>query len=148
MKCVERIYYDEQRSISQLSGNLPIEFIIAVQNSLEYIDLKRYVVTLSRFHSYCLLFPSILYFDKLWSVSRLIAMSWTSFNWGRLLVNVNKSFLFKLQRISIISSFNLSSTGSHKLIFNSYPWTMVNMLTINNRNIFVSFFFSSNMRWT
>ena len=24
MKCVERIYYDEQRSTSQLSGNSPI----------------------------------------------------------------------------------------------------------------------------
>ena len=41
MTCVERIYYDEQRSTSQLTGNSPIEFIIAAQNSLEYIDLKR-----------------------------------------------------------------------------------------------------------
>jgi len=64
MPCVERVYYDEQRSTSQLSGNSPIEFIIAAQNSLEYIDLKRYVITLSRFHSYCLQFSSILYFDK------------------------------------------------------------------------------------
>jgi len=41
MTSVERIYYDEQRSASQLSGNAPIEFNIAAQNSLEYIDLKR-----------------------------------------------------------------------------------------------------------
>jgi hypothetical protein len=41
MTCVERIYYDEQRSTSQLSGNSPIEFFIAAQNSLEYIDLMR-----------------------------------------------------------------------------------------------------------
>ena len=41
MTCVERIYYDEQRSTSQLTGNAPIEFVIAAQNSLEYIDLKR-----------------------------------------------------------------------------------------------------------
>lgn len=41
MTCVERIYYDEQRSTSQLTGNSPIEFIIAAQNSLEYVDLKR-----------------------------------------------------------------------------------------------------------
>ena len=38
---VERIYYDEQRSTSQLSGNASIEFNIAAQNSLEYIDIKR-----------------------------------------------------------------------------------------------------------
>jgi hypothetical protein len=112
--CVEKIYYDEQRPTSQLSGNSPIEFIIAAQNSLEYIDLKRYVVALSRFHSYCLQFSSILYFDKLWSVSRLFAMSCTFFNWGRILLNVNKSFLSKLPRNSIISNFNLSSTGSHR----------------------------------
>jgi hypothetical protein len=41
MTSVERIYNDEQRSTSQLSGNAPIEFNIAAQNSLEYIDLKR-----------------------------------------------------------------------------------------------------------
>jgi hypothetical protein len=41
MTSVERIYYDEQRSTSQLSGNEPIAFNIAAQNSLEYIDLKR-----------------------------------------------------------------------------------------------------------
>jgi hypothetical protein len=41
MTSVERIYYDEQRSTSQLSGNASIEFNIAAQNSLEYIDLKR-----------------------------------------------------------------------------------------------------------
>lgn len=41
MTSVEGIYYDEQRSTSQLSGNAPIEFNIAAQNSLEYIDLKR-----------------------------------------------------------------------------------------------------------
>jgi hypothetical protein len=75
MTWVERIYYDEQRSTSQPIGNLPIEFIIAAQNSLEYTYLKRYVVTLSRFYSFFLQFSSILYFDKLWSVSRLIAMS-------------------------------------------------------------------------
>jgi hypothetical protein len=38
---VERIYYDEQRSTSQRSGNASIEFNIAAQNSLEYIDIKR-----------------------------------------------------------------------------------------------------------
>ena len=140
MTCVERIYYDEQRSTSQLSGNLPIEFIIAGHNSLEYTYLMRYVVTLSRFYSFFLQFSSILYFDKLWSVSRLIAMSWTFFNWEGLLLNVNKPFLSKLQRNSIISSFNITSTGSHKWIFNSYPWTMVNMLKINPRNIFVLMF--------
>jgi hypothetical protein len=91
MTCVERVYYDEQRSTSQLSGNLPIEFIIAAHNSLEYTYLKRYVVTLSRFYSYFLQFSSFLCFDKLWSVSRLIAMSWTFCNWGRLLLNVNKT---------------------------------------------------------
>ena len=64
MPCVERVYYDEQRSTSQVSGNSPIEFMIAAQNSLEYIDLKRYAITLSRCHSYCLQFSSILYFDK------------------------------------------------------------------------------------
>ena len=89
MTCVERVYYDEQRSTSQLSGNLPIEFIIAAHNSLEYTYLKRYVVTLSGFYSYFLQFSSFLCFDKLWSVSRLIAMSWTFCNWGRLLLNVN-----------------------------------------------------------
>ena len=47
---------------------------------------------------------------------RLIAMRWRFFNWGRLLLNVNKSFLSDLQRISVISIFNLSSTGSHKCI--------------------------------
>ena len=41
MTSVERIYYDEHRSTSQLSGTSPIEFVIAAQNSLEYIDLKR-----------------------------------------------------------------------------------------------------------
>lgn len=41
MTSIERIYYDEQRSTSQISGNAPIEFNIAAQNSLEYIDLKR-----------------------------------------------------------------------------------------------------------
>ena len=41
MTSVEIIYYDEQRSTSQLSGNASIEFNIAAQNSLEYIDLKR-----------------------------------------------------------------------------------------------------------
>ena len=82
MTCVERIYYDEQIPTFQLSGNSPIAFIIAAQNSLEYIDLQRYVVALSRFHSYCLQFSSILYFDKLLSVSRLMAMSCTFFNWG------------------------------------------------------------------
>jgi hypothetical protein len=41
MTSVERIYYDEQRSTSQLSGNAPIAFNIVAQNSLEYIDLKR-----------------------------------------------------------------------------------------------------------
>ena len=64
MTCVERVYYDEQRSTSQLSVNLLIEFMIATQNSLKYIDLKRYAITLSRCHSYCLQFSSILYFDK------------------------------------------------------------------------------------
>jgi hypothetical protein len=66
-KCVERIYYDEQRSISQRSGNSPIAFILAAQHSLEYIDIKRYVVALSLFHSYFLRFSNILYSDKLWS---------------------------------------------------------------------------------
>ena len=64
MKCVERIYYDEKRSTSQLSGNSPIEFIIAVQNALEYIDLKGYVIILFRLHSYCLQFSIILYGDR------------------------------------------------------------------------------------
>lgn len=41
MTSVERIHYDEVRSTSQLSGSSLIEFIIAAQNSLEYIDLKR-----------------------------------------------------------------------------------------------------------
>jgi hypothetical protein len=41
MTSVERIYNDEQRSTSQLSGNAPIAFNIAAQNSLGYIDLKR-----------------------------------------------------------------------------------------------------------
>jgi hypothetical protein len=118
MTCVERIYYDEQIPTFQLSGNSPIEFIIAAQNSLEYIDLKRHVVALSRFHSYCLQFSSILYFDKLWSVSRLIAMSCTFFNLGCLLLNVNKPFMSKLQCNSIISNFNLTSTGSHRCILN------------------------------
>jgi hypothetical protein len=64
--------------------------IIAAQHSLEYTYLKRYVVALSRFYSFFLQFSSILYFDKLWSVSRLIAMSWTFFNWEGLLLIVNK----------------------------------------------------------
>lgn len=38
---VSNMYYDEQRSTSQLTGNAPIEFTIAAQNSLEYVDLKR-----------------------------------------------------------------------------------------------------------
>lgn len=38
---VENIYFDEVRSTSQLIGNAPIEFTIAAQNSLEYIDLRK-----------------------------------------------------------------------------------------------------------
>jgi hypothetical protein len=49
MTCVERIYYDEQIPTFQLSGNSPIEFIIAAQNSLEYIDLKRYACNFPAF---------------------------------------------------------------------------------------------------
>lgn len=38
---VENVYYDEHRSTSQLSGTAPIEFTIAANNSLEYIDLRK-----------------------------------------------------------------------------------------------------------
>ena len=38
---VEALYYDEHRSTAQLSGSSPIEFNIAAQNSLEYIDLRK-----------------------------------------------------------------------------------------------------------
>lgn len=38
---VENVYFDEIRSTSQISGNGPIEFSIAAQNSLEYIDLRK-----------------------------------------------------------------------------------------------------------
>ena len=43
MPCVERVYYDEQRSTSQVSGNLPIEFMIAAQNSLD-IQQEKFVL--------------------------------------------------------------------------------------------------------
>lgn len=40
---VENVYFDEKkiRSTSQLGGTAPIEFTIAAQNSLEYIDLRK-----------------------------------------------------------------------------------------------------------
>lgn len=38
---VENVYFDEIRSTSQLGGTAPIEFTIAAQNSLEYIDLRK-----------------------------------------------------------------------------------------------------------
>ena len=38
---IEKIYYQEVRPISQLSGNSPIEFVISGQNGMEYMDLKR-----------------------------------------------------------------------------------------------------------
>lgn len=38
---VENMYYDEHRSTSQLSGSAPIEFTVAANNSLEYIDLRK-----------------------------------------------------------------------------------------------------------
>lgn len=38
---IERMYYQEVRPISQISGNSPIEFIISGQNGMEYVDLKQ-----------------------------------------------------------------------------------------------------------
>ena len=38
---VEKIYFQEYRPISQLSSNSPIEFNIASQNGMEYIDMRR-----------------------------------------------------------------------------------------------------------
>lgn len=38
---VERMYYQDVRTNSQLSGNTPLEFNVSGQNGLEYVDLKR-----------------------------------------------------------------------------------------------------------
>lgn len=38
---IEKMYYQEVRPISQLSGNSPIEFTISGQNGMEYVDLKQ-----------------------------------------------------------------------------------------------------------
>lgn len=38
---IEKIYYQEVRPISQISGNSPIEFIILGQNGMEYVDLSQ-----------------------------------------------------------------------------------------------------------
>ncbi|KAJ8307849.1 hypothetical protein KUTeg_014632 [Tegillarca granosa] len=39
---IEKVYFQEVRPISQLTGNnTPIEFIISGQNGMEYIDMKR-----------------------------------------------------------------------------------------------------------
>ncbi|CAC5384277.1 unnamed protein product [Mytilus coruscus] len=38
---VENVYYDEVRSTSQLTGTGPVNFSIAANNSLEYIDLRK-----------------------------------------------------------------------------------------------------------
>lgn len=38
---IDSVYYDEHRSTAQLTGTAPIEFNIAAQNSLEYIDLRK-----------------------------------------------------------------------------------------------------------
>lgn len=38
---VERLYYQDIRTSSQLSGSTPLEFSITGQNGLEYVDLKR-----------------------------------------------------------------------------------------------------------
>lgn len=38
---IEKIYYQEVRPISQISGNSPIEFIISGQNGMEYVDLSQ-----------------------------------------------------------------------------------------------------------
>lgn len=38
---IDSVYYDEHRTTAQLTGTAPIEFNIAAQNSLEYIDLRK-----------------------------------------------------------------------------------------------------------
>ncbi|CAG2217198.1 unnamed protein product [Mytilus edulis] len=38
---IDSVYYDEHRSTAQLTGTAPIEFNIAAQNSLEYIDSRK-----------------------------------------------------------------------------------------------------------
>lgn len=38
---VKRMYYQDVRNNSQLSGNTPLEFNVSGQNGLEYVDLKR-----------------------------------------------------------------------------------------------------------
>ncbi|KAK3107428.1 hypothetical protein FSP39_014345 [Pinctada imbricata] len=38
---VEKIYYQEIRPISQISGDAPVEFLVSGQNGMEYMDLKR-----------------------------------------------------------------------------------------------------------
>ena len=66
-----------------------------------------------------LLLPAIFQHSLLWQTVvgwSVNAMRWRFFNWRRQLLNVNKSFLSDLQRISVISKCNLSSTGSHKCI--------------------------------
>ena len=38
---IEKIYFQEVRPISQISGHAPIEFLVSGQNGMEYVDLKR-----------------------------------------------------------------------------------------------------------
>lgn len=38
---IEKVYYQEVRSTSQVNGSSPIEFIITGQNGMEFLDLKR-----------------------------------------------------------------------------------------------------------
>lgn len=38
---IDKVYYQEVRSTSQINGNSPIEFIISGQNGMEFLDLRR-----------------------------------------------------------------------------------------------------------
>ena len=38
---VEKVFYQEVRPISQITGSAPVEFLISGQNGMEYVDLKR-----------------------------------------------------------------------------------------------------------
>ena len=38
---IEKIYFQEVRPISQITGNAPVEFVISGQDGMQYVDLKR-----------------------------------------------------------------------------------------------------------